>query len=161
MKPSRELKGAELTKNQKLEFANRTNNLLEKHSEIEICSITVAKENVQLHIREDANKLYNYMINLCLLEEIEHLPLVRFTPAPRSIKVTSGDSMVDYLQMQLWFERQSRTILRLTPHESHANNNLQFAGILANIVWGNFEKGESDAFEILAPRMRSRRLFFR
>lgn len=161
MKTSREIKGSELTQNQHLYFAEKARDLLSKNPEMRVRAITVEKMNVLEHIRSDPNKLYNYMINLCLLDEITSEPIVYLTPDPRSIKVSSGDSMVDYLQTQLWFEKKVSTTLIVRPHESHTSLNLQFVDVISNIVWSHYEKKDSGAYSIIGPSVPCKTLFFR
>jgi len=161
MNVKREIKGAELSHNQRVHFANEVVKLLSSGANIKIRAITVMKENVRDHIRSDPNKLYNYMINLCILDLIENDQIVYFTPDPRSIKVSSGDSMVDYLQTQLWFEKSSDTVLIEKPHESHSNLNLQFIDVITNMVWSHYEDKKSDPFKIIAPHVPCKNLFFR
>ena len=82
--------------------------LLKKHPEIKIFAITVYKKRVATHIRADANKLYNYMVGLALLQRIKKIPHVTFVPDARSIKVRSGNSLVDYLHTEIWFKLNSK-----------------------------------------------------
>jgi len=161
MRVSREIKGSNLSPRQLLHFANKVEQLLNAHDEIQLRAITVMKENVRSHIRKDSNKLYNFMINLCLLELIKSEPVVYFTPDPRSIKVSSGDSMIDYLQTQLWFEKGVETSLIELPHESHTNLNLQFVDVVSHIVWSHYEDCKSEPYKIISPRLHCKNLFFR
>jgi hypothetical protein len=73
---------------------------------MEMCAITVRKEGVQAHIRTDANKLHNCMIKLCILGKVAKYKNVRFVRDDRSVKVKSGNSTADYLQITLWFDRR-------------------------------------------------------
>lgn len=52
------------------------------------------------------------MIKLCLLPHIFKEPEVTLVPDPRSVKVASGNSMIDYLQTILWMHMGSKTQLR-------------------------------------------------
>lgn len=158
---SREIKGCDLSDNQIQKFASDTIILLDAHPNILVKTITVLKRNVQTHIRQDANKLYNYMANLCLLPFIENEPSIHFTPDPRSIKVASGNSMFDYLQTQLWFHRGSDTVLVHNPHESHLSLNIQFIDVISHVVWSSYEFNEKEPRRILKPRLGVRRLYFR
>lgn len=141
-------------------FSERAKALREKYPDIRYFSMTVKKENVQPHIRDDGNKLYNYMINLLLLEEMSHFENVEFFPDPRSVKVESGNSMHDYLQTQLWFEKGASTILTTIPAESSSNLNVQFSDMLSGVVQGHFEDGNSSPWGILASSTNVRRLYF-
>ena len=82
--------------------------MLNNYKDIKISSITVRKENVMSHIRVDPNKLYNYMICLTILDDISKDVLVTLIPDHRIIKVQSGNSMGDYLQMELWFKSSQK-----------------------------------------------------
>ena len=141
-------------------FAQRAKDLRGMHPDIQYFSMTVKKENVQSHIRDDGNKLYNYMISLLLLEEMSHYTSVDFFPDPRSVKVESGNSMHDYLQTQLWFEKNANTNLTTTPAESSSNLNVQFSDMLSGIIQGHFEDGNSSPWHILASSVNVRRLYF-
>jgi len=97
-----ELKAAHLNAAQREWFANKIATLCEREQTVKLMSITVRKENVQWHLRDDPNKLYNFMIRLSLLEHISAFPAVEFVPDKRTIKVASGNSLADYLQIYLW-----------------------------------------------------------
>lgn len=142
-------------------FATQARELCIKHpNDIRYLSITVKKENVQPHIRADANKLYNYMIGLSLLNEMAKHDAITFVPDPRSIKVESGNSLHDYLQTQLWFEKQAATTLRTIPCDSASSRNVQFADMLSGVVQGHFEDGNSQPWTELRNNISYKTLFF-
>lgn len=155
-----EIKGKDLSKDERVKFAQKVVQLLRRQPSIKITSITVKKENVQQHIKADPNKLYNYMVNLTLLDKIKKCSVVDFIPDPRSIKVKSQNSLVDYLQTKLWFEYNSATVIRYKPMESHLNINIQFVDFVSYIIWSRFEYNKSDAFNILKPHILIKHLFF-
>jgi len=156
----KEIKGKELSEKERLKFAQRSARLLRRQASIKISAITVMKENVQLHIRADANKLYNYMVNFVLLDKIKKCSMVDFIPDPRSIKVKSQNSLVDYLQTKLWFEHNSATVIRYRPVESHQSLNLQFADFVSYIIWSRYELNKSRPFNILKNSLSIKHLFF-
>lgn len=159
--PGEELKGCNLDLTSRSWFANATKNMLSSHQDIKILAITVYKQNVQEHIRKDTNKLYNYMIRLCLLDKLQAAGQVTFMPDPRTIKVASGNSLVDYLNTVLWMEMDSTTTITQVNHSSRDNLNIQFADILANIIWRNYElKDCSNPFVLLNRFTEQHRLFF-
>lgn len=155
-----EVKWADMSSPQRTEFANQLRSIVLTNPDIKLLSITVKKENVQEHIRRDGNKLYNYMIGLSLLNEMKNHESVLFIPDPRSIKVKSGNSMHDYLQTKLWFDKKSQTILTTTPMESQSCKAIQVADMLSGVVQNHFEDGNSNAWQILSPHIESRCLFF-
>jgi len=158
--PSKELKGSMLNLHDKVFFAEKVIGLLKRNRRIKILAITVNKRRVQKHIRQDANKLYNYMIALALPEEIKKEVEVKFIPDKRSIKVKSGNSLADYLQVKLWFEFGSKARLINIPRESHQELNLQFIDFISNIVWHKYENSDDIAFKMLAGKIRIKELFF-
>jgi len=156
-----EKKWADMSLAERIWFAERASELKTNyHNDIRYISITVKKENVQSHIRTDANKLYNYMIGLSLLREMSQHDTVTFVPDPRSIKVESGNSLHDYLQTQLWFEKDTATTLITEPYDSASNRNVQFADMLSGIVQGHFEDGNSQPWAKLRNNISYKTLFF-
>jgi len=155
-----EKKWSQMSAQERDYFAQWALSLRHKHPDIKYFSMTVNKVNVQSHIRSDPNKLYNYMTGMLLLEEMSHFSQVEFYPDPRSVKVESGNSMHDYLQTQLWFEKSASTILCTKPAESSSNLNVQFSDMLSGVVQGHFEDGNSSPWHIMASSINARRLFF-
>lgn len=156
-----EKKWADMSLDERVWFAKKAKELRTKHpDDIRYISITVKKENVQQHIRADANKLYNYMISLSLLNEMARHAAITFVPDPRSIKVESGNSLHDYLQTQLWFEKQVATTLRTQPCDSASSRNVQFADMLSGVVQGHFEDGNSQPWTELRESISYKTLFF-
>lgn len=141
-------------------FALRASQLAEQHTDIQYWAIVVNKQKVQPHIREDPNKLYNYMIKLLLCKEMARHTQVRFVPDPRSIKVESGDSLHDYLQSELWFERDAKTLLTTCPCDSSANKNVQFADMLSGAVQHCFEDDVKQAYRPLKKHLSIKTLYF-
>jgi hypothetical protein len=155
-----ELKGAALTIDDQIYLAKRVVNLLKKNPGIKIFAITVKKSNVEEHIRKDPNKLYNYMIGLALLKMVKKLERFTFIPDIRSIKVRSGNSLADYLQIKLWFDLRAKTLIEDKPQESHTNRNLQFIDWITHIVWESYERGYSKALNAFRGKIKLTNLFF-
>jgi Protein of unknown function (DUF3800) len=128
---------------ERTEFANAARTLCKAHPEIHLHTITVRKPNVQMHIRSDANKLYNYMIRLSLLGRMRRHSEVQMIPDPRSIKVESGNSLADYIQTLLWFHLRCGTKLTMQPTESHKSRGIQFADMLSGAMQAAFEDNNS------------------
>jgi len=158
--PDQELKGKDLSREEESLFVQRVVNLLRRNPAIRVNAITVKKENVQEHIRADANKLYNYMVNFCILDEIKNYPSVDFIPDPRTIKVASDNSLIDYLQVKLWFELNSATVMRHVPQESKQSLNLQFVDFIAHVIWSRYEFGDYTAYAPLKSHISEKQLFF-
>jgi hypothetical protein len=157
---SKELKGPDLNPEDRIFLANRIADLLTNHPSIKSFAITVYKKNVEDHIRRDANKLYNYMISLVLLDRIKELPEITFIPDERAIKVQSGNSLVDYLQTELMFKLNSKTIIDNKPQSSHKVLNLQLVHFIANFIWKNYEDSHSSEYNIITRKVQLTHLFF-
>lgn len=159
--PNTEIKGADLNQNQKLFFVNLATSMMQKHPDVKLLSITVYKPNVQSHIRSDPNKLYNYMIGLSLLDKIKMCKDVYFVPDPRSIKVKSGNSLIDYLQTKLWFDLNSSATIHQENISSNASRNIQFVDIISNIVGHHYEyHNNSLEFIKISPFIDFKNLYF-
>ncbi len=157
---SLEIKGNTLSDKEKDYFIKKTIALLKKQPSIQLSVITVRKENVREHIRSDANKLYNYMVNFAILDKISTYPIVNFTPDPRTIKIASGNSLIDYLQTKLWFELNSATKLIYNPMESGKSLNLQFIDFISHIIWKKYEHKEHKFYGQIKLSVSEKHLFF-
>ena len=155
-----EKKAHSATLKQKKLFCEKTVELLKRHSKVKIDVIIVNKANVRSHIRADSNKLYNYMTSLVVPDYVGSEKEIEFIPDERSVKVRSGNSLADYLQIKLWFERGFETKINDRPGVSHKNYNLQFVDWVAHCTWIRYEFGEFQPFNILSPFIKVRQLYF-
>ena len=115
---------------------------------------------VKDHIRNDSNKLYNYMIGLILPQKIKDVDRLTLIPDKRTIKVASGNSLIDYLKIKLWFDFNADAYVEYIPVESHTALNLLFIDWIAHIIWKNYEDGETDIVNILSGKIEFNHLFF-
>ncbi len=155
-----ELKGSSLDVTAKEFVASETVKMSNNNPDIILVAITVKKENVETHIQTDGNKIYNYMLKLSLLDKIKKASVVNLIRDKRTIKVKSGNSLVDYLQTELWFEKKVATKLIDIPSESHVVHNLKFIDWINNLIWSHYEDSNSSAFRILLPKIDNQKLFF-
>lgn len=155
-----EKKANAATISQKILFCQKTVELLKRHSGVKIDVIVVNKGNVQSHIRSDPNKLYNYMTSLIVPDYVRSEKEIEFIPDERSVKVRSGNSLADYLQIKLWFDCGLKTKIINNPGVSRNNYNLQFVDWVAHCIWIKYEDGELQPFEILSPFIKVRQLYF-
>lgn len=158
--PSIEIKGSSLNSGDKIWFAERLVGLAQSAKDIQLFSITINKRNVQQHIREDPNKLYNYATYLAVKDKIANYEQVVLFPDPRAIKVKSGNSDLDYLKIAMWFQTGSSVRLSKQLIPSSDSKALQCVDILTNIVWNNYEDGQSEPYRILRSVMDMDTLFF-
>ncbi len=145
---------------ERTEFAKLASKICSAHPDVHLRGITVRKANVEVHIRSDANKLYNYMIRLLLLDVMAAENDVLLVPDPRSIKVKSGNSLHDYLQMELWFTKKVKTILTTHPQDSQYCMGIQCADMVAGLVQNRFEEGCFDYVRECAKHLKLKSLFF-
>lgn len=158
--PKKELKGSSLSISDKCFFAEKVRKLVSMNPDIVIGAITVNKSKVQQHIREDANKLYNYMIRLAVLPLIKEQPIVNLIRDNKTIKVKSGNSLIDYLQTTIWFDLASRTKIVDIPSDSKRVKNLIFIDWINNLIWGKYEDDNTKAYDIIRNVISSKKLFF-
>lgn len=159
-KHDKEKKWSEMSQPERQGFAQAVPTLCAAHADIHLRSITVRKVNVGAHIRNDPNKLYNYMIRLCLIECMVVEDRVTLVPDPRSIKVKSGNSLHDYLQTELWFTKKAKTILLTNPQDSQFCMGIQFADMLAGLVQQRWETGYIENIRYCAGNLKMKSLFF-
>lgn len=158
--PTNEKKWSDMSDAARREFAEAARRLCDANADIHLRCITVRKEKVMQHIRSDANKLYNYMIRLSLLDSMATHDTVTMVPDPRTIKVQSGNSLHDYLQIELWFARKAQTKLVSAPQDSQHCRGIQFTDMLCGLVQSHFEDGEQPNFRVLSPKIDISRLYF-
>ena len=156
-----EKKWSVMNRDERSAFAKAAHDMCEQHKDIHLHTLTVKKQNVGVHIQRDANKLYNYMIKLCLLGRMSEYDAVTLVPDQRSIKVKSGNSLHDYLQTELWLSKKVATLLSTHPLESKNCLAIQFADMLAGLVQARFEDDYLDDIRIIYSKaMAITTLFF-
>lgn len=158
--PKEELKGSSLSLPIKCFFAEKVRQLVSMNPDIMVGSITVNKSKVRQHIRQDANKLYNYMIRLAVLPVVNGHPLVNLIRDNKTIKVKSGNSLIDYLQTVLWFDCNTPTRIVDLPSDSKKVKNLIFIDWINNLIWGRYEDNNTQAYDIIKNVITSKKLFF-
>ena len=157
---TKEKKWSDMSDGARLGFASKAKKLKNKHPEIKYFSITVDKQKVGAHLRADSNLLYNYMLRLMLAKEMAKHDEVLLVPDPRSIKVASGNSQHEYLQIYLWYEMSAATKLYSKPIDSHKELGIQFADMLSGVVQAHFEDGRSRPWHEIENVLEIQKLFF-
>ncbi|WP_439242481.1 DUF3800 domain-containing protein [Lonepinella sp. BR2474] len=156
-----EIKWAKLSQENRCWIAEKLVQFKEKlGADVQYFCITVSKEKVREHIRQDPNKLYNYMIKLLLAKELSQYSDVFLNVDQRSIKIESGKSLHDYLQTSIWFDFESQTKLKTISCDSKCNLGIQLADIFSGIAQNHFEDSKSEPYKILALYANIKRLYF-
>lgn len=150
----KEIKGCNLRDDVRNYFLGLVLKLLEQNEDITIGCITVRKNRVFEHIRKDSNKLYNYMIKEALLDKIKMCSDVKLIRDERSVKVASGNSLIEYLQTVLWFDKNSKTVLIDIPNDSSKNKNLLFIDWVCNSIYRFYEFNQNDSFDLIKNKIK-------
>ncbi|WP_158216619.1 DUF3800 domain-containing protein [Actinobacillus seminis] len=157
----KEVKWAAFTPDDLLWTAERLAQFKTKHgNDVQYFCMTVNKEKVMPHIRQDPNKLYNYMIKLLLAREFARYDEVIFNVDQRAIKVESGNSLHDYLQTSIWFDIGAKTLLKTTQCDSKCHLGVQLADIISGIVQNHFEDAKSEPYKVLRIHSEIKTLYF-
>jgi hypothetical protein len=158
--PKKEMKGNLMSYRRKMDVVQASIKMLGKEPRAHIGAITVKKENVKEHIRNDPNKLYNHMIVLGLLDVIKEYEHVRLIRDNRSMKKEEGVSIGYHLQMKLWFDLHVVTTLEDIPTDSKTSLHLQLVDWLSYVVWSAQEDKCKDQFRVLSPFGTFKRLYY-
>lgn len=156
----RELKWVDLDAADRIDFAHRAARLVKEKVDISYLSITVYKQRVLPHIQADPNKLYNYMTGVLLVPVMKQYDDVCFVPDARTLKVKSGNSLHDYLQIKLWFDESAKTKLVTSPSDSTKSRPLHFTDYLCGAIQSHHEDSLSHPRNILNGIMHCKRLYF-
>jgi len=133
---------------------------------IEIQSITVKKENVDLKLREDTNMLYNYMVGLSLVERIiREEPAnakVKISVDKRTISVRHGFKLDEYLKYKVWYEKERKDIdLEIYHLDSHRDYCIQAIDNIVNAIFRKYNGSDFGLFNIIRGRVTyDKTLFF-
>ena len=141
-------------------FAQKAIQLKQNQPQVCFHAIVAKKDNVALHLQNDGNKLYNYMIRQMLVNDMAQHQTVDFYPDARSIKSGSSNSLHEYLDLTLGYELNSTTKLNSYSLDSQYSKNLQFTDFLAGTIHSHFEFNKSAWFNTLAPHITLSKLNF-
>ena len=134
-----EVKGSDLKKHHKEFICKETIQMIEKYKSFRLGSITIHKEKVGKHIRDDSNLLYHYLIGDAIINKIDTHATCKLTRDNRSVKSVSVKSCIDYLQTLLWLHLKKETVLKDNPTHSHTDLGVIFIDWITNIVWTKYE----------------------
>ncbi len=100
------------------------------------------------------------MIRLSVLDCIKNELIVNLIRDNKTVKVKSGNSLIDYLQTTLWFDMNCSTRIIDMPSDSKQVKNLIFIDWMNNLIWGKYEDNNDKPFNILRNVITSQKLFF-
>lgn len=159
-RPSDEIKASDLKSHHKEFICQETIKMIQKKPHFHLGAITVKKELVEAHIRNDGNTLYNYMMGESLIELIEDHISCKVSRDNRKVKVLSERSCIDYLQTIIWFHKKKKTILTDNPLHSHTDDGIIFIDWITNIVWSKYEDKYSKWCDMLGGYITEKKLLF-
>ena len=93
------------------------------------------------------------MIKEAVLDKIKMHLEVKLIRDERSIKVASGNSLIEYLQTVLWFDKNSKTILTDIPNDSSKNKNILFIDWICNSIYRYYEFNQNDYFHLIKDKI--------
>jgi hypothetical protein len=155
-----EKKWGRMTPSAREAFAKSAAKLVGANPSLALLSIVADKRRVADHTKHDSNQLYNYMVKRLLLLEMARYQRVQFRPDERALPASSGNSLHDYLQAELWFGIGAQTRLETRPIDSRHSTSLQFVDMVSGVVHAHFEFGEQRNWALLEPHVRLEKLNF-
>jgi hypothetical protein len=155
-----ERKWARMSPSARTAFAVSAAKLARENPAIALSAVVVDKRRLGVHVRQDANTLYNYLVKHLLLAEMARHDRVQFRPDERAVPTRSGNSLHDYLQTELWFGAGAHTRLQTQLIDSRHSQNLQFVDMVSGAVHAHFEFGEQRNWALLEPHVRLEKLNF-
>ena len=121
---------------------------IQKDSKFKFIGIMVEKDKLQKLV-EKVNVFYNYLIKLLIdflidNNEISEFDELNISIDKRSIKVSSLNSLSDYLEIYYEYEKKFELKLKVEYLDSHDNYNIQIADLLCNTLWVKYSFPETD-----------------
>ena len=159
-KDAGERKWARMSPTARTAFAASAAKLALDSAAINLLAVVLEKRHVPAYARQGPNQLYNYMVKRLLLPEMARYDRVYFWPGERALPASSGNSLHDYLQTELWFGISAATRLETRPIDSRHSPNLQFVDMVSGVVHAHFEFGEARHWALLEPHVRLEKLNF-
>lgn len=122
---------------------------------VRIRYIVADLENVYEHLKEDKNLLYNYMLQFLIIpaiqgKNVDHLEL---NLDKRTIKVQSGNSFEDYINIKLKYELGFNLDIKVNYLESHNSYEIQAADFVANSIQSKYEFGHDYLYNIMVEKI--------
>ena len=107
--PQNEKKWVDMSPESRQGFANAALKMCQAHNDIFMHAMVVRKENVGLHIRRDANKLYDYTTGFVCSTGWPHLTRLHWFPIRAALKLRAGTvSLNNHLELNCGSQRRSR-----------------------------------------------------
>ena len=124
--------------------------------DIDIYTIVVKKTNVNIHLRNDKNILYNYIVNLLLVPYLENIrPVdIRLIADLRISRVAKGMRFADYLKYKLYYEKALYDIdLDILFYDSLRSYGLQDVDFISGSIFKTYERRDKQYYELTKSRI--------
>lgn len=118
-------------------------------------ALILNKSRVYQYLQQDTNILYNYLSKVLLLDFLTTLKgETEVIFDQRTVKVTSGSSIYEYLQAELYFEKKclhNKLIIRHA--ESDFNYFIQLVDFVNNAIYRKYEKDKTRLYDVIKGRI--------
>lgn len=120
-----------------------------------IRALIINKSLVYKYLQQDTNILYNYLSKVLILDFLTTLKgETEVIFDQRTVKVTSGNSIYEYLQAELYFEKKYFNNKLTVKHvESNFNYFIQLADFVSNAIYKKYEKSEVKFYDVIKSRI--------
>lgn len=112
---------------------------LAKHVDYKIAYIVVQKSKISQKLYEHKNVTYNFLFGILMKRILNTCGEdVRIVADNRTTKVTSADSLCDYIRAKAYGDWQFQHDITIEQAESHMHHGLQAADLVANTVFAKY-----------------------
>ena len=119
----------------------------------DIIYMTLNKAKVKNHLKKEQHILFNYQAEQLLAPYLKKRRKEHVVFDQRSQRVTSTQSLFDYLKTEVLIVEQATTDLTLEWGYSHQQLGLQAADIIVNAIWQRYERDDHRLFDIFKDRI--------
>ena len=129
--------------------------------EVDIRYIVADLHHVKKSLRDDENLLYNYMLHYLIapVARKNAVKCLELNLDKRTIKVKSTNSFEDYIKIKLNYEMNLGVKVNVNYIESHNSYSIQAADFIANAIYGKYEHGQDQLYNLLSAKIVHRELF--
>jgi hypothetical protein len=131
----KELHTTNLDTAQKQYFMNR----LSSKADYRIAYIAIDKNKISKKLYEHKNVTYNFMFGILLKRVLQQCNEdIKIVSDSRTTKVTSADSLCDYIRAKAYGEWNFQFNIEIMQAESHTHHGLQAADFVANTIFARY-----------------------
>lgn len=123
--------------------------------------VVADKEHVLAKLLEDENLLYNFMLQFIVIPVVSNKQVkeLEINLDKRSIKVASGNSFEDYINIKINYELGLDVKIKVKYYESHNSYAIQAADFVANAVNTKYEYEAVHCYDLVKNNVIQSELF--